>query len=112
MKTKPDLEIGIGCCGFVSPYCENLEYVAQCIWPHPFISMLKDCNQKSFGNKTTLLECIGTLLPVYHNFHLLQNKHVVFKIDNVAVMWAYHNGRSRLDPYVSVIVTALHYVLM
>ena len=112
LKKNPTLEIGVGCCGYVTPYSEDLEYVAQCIWPHPFISMMKDCSQKSFGNKTTLLECIGTLIPVYHNFKFLSGKHVLFLIDNVAVMWSYHNGRSRLDPYVTVIVTALHYVLM
>ena len=37
---------------------------------------------------------------------------MVARVDNVAVMWAFRNGRSRLDPFTSVVVSAIHYVLM
>ena len=41
----------------------------------------------------------------------LQNKHVVSQVDNVAVVWAWRNGRSRIDPYTSVMIHALQYLV-
>ena len=61
-------------------------------------------------NKTTLLETIGVLLPFYHNYENLREKHVLSLVDNVAVSWAWKNGRSRTDPYTSVIITAIHVI--
>ena len=107
LKNNQSLVIGVGCVGFVNPRENYIEYAAHCVWPRPFISTLKDQLGKSFGNKTTLLEAIGVLLPLYHNFYELTGKHVVSRVDNVAVMWAWRNGRSRIDPYTSVIVHAI-----
>ena len=112
LKNNQDLTIGVGCVGFIGHREDDILYAAKCDWPRCFVTTMKDSLGKSFGNKTTLLETLGVLLPIYHNFKYLRGKHVLARVDNVAVMWAFKNGRSRLDPFTSVIVTALHYVLM
>ena len=111
LKTNQNLVIGVGCVGYRDPFDLDFEYAAHCVWPRKFVETMKDQTGKSFGNKTTLLEALGVVLPIYHNFHRLRGKHVVSRVDNVAVMWAWKNGRSRMDQYTSVIVFALHYLV-
>ncbi len=38
------------------------------------------------------------------------NAHVVLKVDNLGTVWAYEKGRSKEDPYTSVIMTALNHI--
>ena len=111
-SSKSEYEIGIGAVGYVMPHCEMKDffYVAQCIWPKEFIYNLLDDNGKKFGNKTTLLEAIGLLLTIFHNYRLIQRKHVVCMVDNVAVVWAYMNGKSRQDPYSSLIIAVINHI--
>ena len=104
-------EVGVGAVGFVYPYeasVSDLFYAAQCFWPRPFITFLRDCNDRLFGNKTTCLETLGVFLPLFHNLKLILNKPVRVLVDNVAVYWAYTNGRSRKDPYTSLLVYILN----
>ena len=56
------------------------------------------------------MEAIGLLLPLFHNFKALSHKHVLLLVDNLATVWAYENGRSRTDPYTSVIISALNHI--
>ena len=112
LSNKPGLKVGVGACAFIGPLEDDLLYVSQCLWPDDFIRIMKDSTGKSFGNKTTLLEAIGVLVPYYHNFRHIRHKHVVSYVDNVGTVWAFRNGKSRTDLFTSVIVTALHYVLM
>ncbi len=107
-----EYEIGIGAVGYVMPHSElqDFFYVGQCLWPTDFICTLFDDDGKKFGNKTTLLESIGLLISLFHNYKLIHNKHVVCKVDNVAVVWAYVNGKSRQDPYTSLIVAVLNHI--
>lgn len=105
-------DVGIGVVGHMMSH-EDLHdvcYMAQCLWPSAFISICVDINHKAFGNKTTLLEAIGLILPIYHNYKTIHHKHVVCRVDNVAVVWAFHNGCSRSDPYTSLIVSVLNHL--
>lgn len=109
---KLEYDVGIGAVGHLAPneeMCDFL-YVSQCLWPTDFISVFSDVNNKAFGCKTTLLEAIGLILPIYHNYRQIHHKHIVCKVDNVAVVWAYWNGRSRSDPYTSLIVSVINHI--
>lgn len=105
-------ELGIGAVGYVMPHCEMRDffYIGQCMWPEQFILNLFDDEGKKFGNKTTFLETIGLLISIYHNYKLIHNKHVVCMVDNVAVVWAFINGRSRQDPFTSLIVSVINHI--
>lgn len=113
--TSPSLgeyTIGIGAVGYVMPHSEMSDffYVGQCTWPEQFITILMDDNGKRFGNKTTLLETIGLLVALYHNYALIHNKHVICQVDNIAVVWAYINGKSRQDPYTSLMISVINHI--
>lgn len=105
-------ELGIGAVGYVMPHSEMSDffYIGQCMWPEKFILQLFDEDGKKFGNKTTFLEAVGVLISIYHNYKLIHNKHVVCMVDNVAVVWAFINGRSRQDPFTSLIVSVINHI--
>ena len=104
----PSFAVGVGATGFL--LCsEKILYCGQAVWPFKFI-INSDIHQKLFGRKTTLLEAIGLLLPLFHNAEFLPGNCVVLFVDNLAVVWAYQKGRSKTDPYTSVIITAINHV--
>ena len=101
-------DIGIGAVGYVLPFGE-IFYAGQALWPLAFVKSY-DSHLKLFGCKTTLLEAIGLIIPLYHNVQHLQGKHVVVFVDNLATVWAYKKGRSKTDDYSSAILSALNHV--
>ena len=109
---KIDHRIGVGVVGHLFNHEEfsDIFYMGQCLWPTEFISQFHDIENKSFGNKTTLLETIGLIVAIVHNYSIIQSKHVVCKVDNVAVVWAYQNGKSRNDPYTSLMIAVLNHI--
>lgn len=113
LRNEPQLEIGVGAVGFIRPYQSHLSdffYNAQCLWPKKFISEIRDIQNRAFGNKTTLLETLGVFVPIFHNIDLVINKSVLIFVDNVAVVWAYQNGRSRTDVYTSMFIYILELI--
>ena len=113
LKENPGLSVGVGMVGFNKPYGQKINhlfYTGQCFWPADFVTTFKDFSNRAFGNKTTLLECIGTLLPLYHNISEVMNQPVVLLVDNMAVTFAYQNGRSRLDIFTSLLMTVIQCV--
>ena len=104
----PDYAVGVGATGFL--YCDDkIRYCGQAVWPYQFILNV-DIHQKLFGRKTTLLEAIGLILPLFHNAAHLPGNCVILFVDNLPVVWAYQKGRSKKDQYTSVIVTAINHV--
>ena len=69
-----------------------------------------DCQNKVFGRKTTLLEAIGLMLPLFHNAKYIVGKHVVLYVDNLPTVWAMRKGRSKTDDYTSTIIAAINHV--
>ena len=113
LKENPDLSVGVGMVGYVQPYgtrMENFTSAGQCLWPSDFILQFRDFSNRAFGNKTTLLECMGSLLPLYHNISELLNQPAVILVDNMAVVFAFKNGRSRLDIFTSLMVYVIQCV--
>ena len=109
-KNPPSHQVGVGAAGYLEPYPKIL-YTGQVFWPKDFIEAM-DKDNKSFGCKTTLLETIGLLIPLFHNAHLIRGRHVLMLVDNIGSVWGYAKGRSKMDPYTSVILTALNHVAL
>ncbi len=63
-------------------------YYGQALWP-PVIVYSTDIRRKLFGRKTTLLEAIGLLLLIFHNFWQIQSHHVILLVDNLSTVRAY-----------------------
>ena len=80
-------------------------------WPDSFIHAT-DVNGIEFRHKTTLLEAIGALSLFMDLHRTLANQHFILKIDNKASVFAFQKGRSKRDPYCSVIVSAFNFLLV
>ena len=81
-------------------------YVGQALWPQEIL-LWPDILDKIFGRKTTLLETLGLILPLFHNRDFICGRHVVLMVDNLATVWVYTKGRSKHDKHTSIILTAL-----
>ncbi len=110
-NTELKHEIGVGACGFWKPNNEII-YVGQEFWESNFITTTFDQQGKFIGCKTTLLEIIGWILPLYHMIQTIKNKRVLILVDNVASVFGYENGKSRQDPWASFMLNAINFVLV
>ena len=107
-KNPPVFDVGVGATGFIMP-SDSIKYVGQALWPQQFVNNV-DSQNKLFGRKTTLLEAIGLLLPLFHNVKYISGKHVVLYVDNLPTVWAMKKGRSKTDDYTSTIVAAINHI--
>jgi len=69
-------------------------------WPLDFLLKMKDEKGVPYACKSTTLECMGILIPFVQFPREIQGRHVVFRIDNMAVA-LYRDGypctRLKLD---------------
>ena len=59
--------------------------------------MMKDEKGCWFGSKSATLEAVGLLLPLIVFPEFVTGKQLVFKVDNIAVMWGWNTGYVRND---------------
>jgi hypothetical protein len=77
------------------------------IWPKVFLENAKDEKGAFFGSKTTTLEAIGLMLPFLTKPNSLKGKHVVFRIDNVAVVYGWENKNIKNDTSATIVLRAV-----
>jgi len=76
-------------------------------WPDFFLKEAIDNKGARLGCKSTTLECIGILLPFLASPELVRGKHVVFKVDNMAVVFGWENSGVRFDETATIILRAV-----
>ena len=103
-------EVGVGGVAYLQSLSSPIRF-QHISWPHPFIHTA-DMNGIEFRHKTTLLEAIGALSLVIDLHSTLRDQHFVLKIDNKASVFAFQKGRSKRDPYCSVVVSAFNFLLV
>ena len=79
-------------------------------WPEGLLTGKVDEKGCSFGSKTTTLESVGLLLPLLAFPESLAGKHLVFKIDNMAVVWGWESGYVKNDETASEILKTISYL--
>jgi hypothetical protein len=85
----------------VSWYCTHT-------WPMFLLNNALDSKGAYFGSKMVTLECVGLLLPFLCIPGSLSGKVVVFHVDNIAVVYGWHNGASKIDEEASILLRGLH----
>ena len=103
-------EVGVGGIAYLQDISCPIRF-QHISWPSSFINAT-DMNGIEFRHKTTLLEAIGSLSLFIDLHSTLKNQHFILKIDNRASVFAFQKGRSKRDPYCSVIVTAFNFLLV
>ena len=79
-------------------------------WPPELLTSLKDDRGRSFGSKSTTLEAVGMLLPFLAFPDRVRGKNIVFKIDNMAVLFGWYNGYVKQDETASEVLKSVQYI--
>ena len=103
-------EVGVGGVAYLGDMSRIVGF-QHISWPTRFIHSL-DSAGIEFRHKTTLLEAVGALSLFLSLKDLLRNQHFILKIDNKASVFAFQKGRSKRDPYCTVIVAAMNFLLV
>ena len=104
-----DFAIGAGAVQSIYPSQEP-GLCLRALWPKSFITSAFDSKQAYIGAKSTCLEMLGTILPLYHCANDIIGAKVLIEIDNKAVVQAFDRGRCPGDAWASLLLEALMFV--
>ena len=79
-------------------------------WPDQLLTDQKDEKGRSFGCKSTTLESVGILLPLLAFPEKVKGRNLIFKIDNIAVMFGWQHGYVKNDATASEILKSAQYL--
>ena len=79
-------------------------------WPQERLTCLKDDRGRSFGSKSTTLEAVGMLRPFLAFPDGVSGKSIVFKIDNIAVLFGWYSGYAKQDEGASEVLKSVQYI--
>jgi len=99
---------GVACLGG-----ENLEDMwiwTRVLWTERFMLHSTDEKGCSFGCKSTTLESVGVLLPLVAFPEKVRGRNIVFRIDNMAVMFGWRSGRVKNDKTATGILKTAKYM--
>ena len=93
---------------FVGYGSGGVEFVAIMRWSDSLMFTAKDWRGTDFGHKSTTLEMLGLILPFLGCPNRLRHRHVVLRVDNLAVVKSWERRLCRNDPETSRLIRALH----
>ena len=99
---------GVACVGGTS--LEDIWIQCKVNWPTELITGRKDEKGREYGSKSTTLESIGLLLPFVAFPEYVRGRHVVFKVDNAAVVFGWQKGYVKNDRTASKVITCVGYL--
>ena len=79
-------------------------------WPTELLTVLKDEKGAWFGSKSTTLESVAILIPLITFPEIVKGKQLVFKIDNIGVLWGWRNGYVKNDETATEILKSARYL--
>ena len=79
-------------------------------WPDGFLNNARDEKGVFYGSKSTTLESVGILIPLLAFPEMIIGRHLVFFIDNIAVMYGWQNGFLKNDRTATEILKAAQYL--
>ena len=101
-------EKGVSCIG--GEDIANIWGWSRLEWPDGLLEQARDERGHFFGSKSATLEAVGLLIPLLVFPEFVAGKHVVFKVDNTAVMWGWQSGYIKNDKSASGILKAVRYM--
>jgi hypothetical protein len=88
----------------------NIVYWSLVTWPMYFLAEAVDGKGAHFGCKTATLEAVGTLLPFLNIPEALRGRHIILKLDNMAVVHGWASKGVRKDVAASILIRAIHLI--
>lgn len=111
IKKNASMKFNIGAAGVRTSFpAETMTWYVRSLWPKDFITLSHDEKGSYIGAKSTTLEMLGILLPLYHDISVIINNTVLLEVDNKAVVFSFKNGRSKMDSWASLILESIMFV--
>jgi hypothetical protein len=107
VNLNTDGDRGVAC---IEVEQEKVKWWADLFWPKSFLEQATDSKGAHYGSKTTTLEAIGVLLPFLCIPEELVGQHLVFTVDNIAVVYGWDNRCVKFDDAASIILRAVHLI--
>ena len=79
-------------------------------WPEQLLTELKDEKGRFFGCKSTTLESVGILLPLLAFPEKVTGRNLIFRIDNIAVMYGWQHRYVKNDGTALEILKSAQYL--
>ena len=79
-------------------------------WPAGLLTVVNNEKGCSSGCKSTTLEAVGLLLPFVAFPDKVKGRNIVFKVDNLAVIYGWYKGYVKNDKSASEVLKAVHYL--
>ncbi len=92
----------------VGHHGDQIYWVSTVKWPEHLIVGQKSSSGAYFGSKSTTLETVGLLLPFFGLPRELAGRHVLLRVDNMAVVYAWQKKYCCDDPETSLLIRCLH----
>ena len=99
---------GVACIG--GEDMESIWIACKLNWPEGLISGLRDEKGVPFGCKSTFLESVGLLLPFLVCPEKIRGRHMVFRVDNMAVVHGWSRGYVKYDKSASEVIKCVGYL--
>jgi len=99
---------GVACLGGTEK--ADIWFGGKITWPEGLLDKTRDEKGADFGSKSTTLEAMGLLIPFLLAPEKVQGRHIIFKVDNIAVRHGWSNGHVKHDSTASEILKTVAYM--
>jgi len=103
-------QTGRGVCCLGGENTEDIWMGGKITWPEGLLTRTKDEKGVDFGSKSTTLEAMGLLIPFLLKPEAIAGRHVLFKIDNIAVHYGWDNGYVKNDKTATEVLKCVAYI--
>jgi hypothetical protein len=86
----------------------RIDWYCTYAWPLSLLNEAVDKKGVFYGSKMVTLELIGLLLPLLCIPEQLSGRELVFHVDNIAVVYGWYNGATKLDEMASILLRSLY----
>lgn len=101
---------GLGCGSVGFDTKGDICFLKQLLWPDNVLDEFHDEKGCKLGNKTTMLEFLGIIIPFVIIPEKLCNKYVIVKTDSIGCFYGWLNKQASGDGMASILVRALHLI--
>jgi len=86
---------------------KEIKWYCRTPWSKNLLETSRDKRGKYYGSKTTTLEAVGLLLPFLSIPEALAGKDIVFRTDNIAVVFGWESKSVKFDRTASIMIKAV-----
>jgi len=86
---------------------DKVKWLCRKAWSSFLLEQALDSRGKSYGNKTTTLEAVGLVIPFVTIPEFLAGKDILFKTDNIAVVFGWESKSIKFDRSASILIKAV-----